>query len=192
MWTRKLVPLLLAANATLLTGSALALPHATAKLTGAQEVPPVPTSATGTASIRLNETRTELTFDITVQGLTGPIMLAHFHRGAAGVNGPVVKTIHPNFVGNTATGVWRSTDPEPLTPALVAELFAGNLYVNVHTAMFGGGEIRGQVDMKAGLHLKANLTGNQEVPPVREPRPPAPACSPSPMTASPSTSRSRD
>ena len=167
MWTRKLVPYLLAANAILIPGSgALALPHATAKLTGGQEVPPVPTGATGTASIRLNETRTELTFDITVQGLTGPIMLAHFHRGAVGVNGPVVKTIHPLFVGNTATGVWRSTDPEPLTPALVAELFAGNLYVNVHTAMFPGGEIRGQVDMKAGLHLKANLTGNQEVPPV--------------------------
>jgi hypothetical protein len=153
--------------AILLTASsALALPHATAKLTGGQEVPPVPTTATGTASIRLNETRTELTYDITVQGLTSPIVLAHFHRAAAGVNGPVVKTITASFTGNTATGVWRNTDPEPLTPALVADLFAGNLYVNVHTQNFGGGEIRGQVDVKAGLHLKAMLTGNQEVPPV--------------------------
>src|SRR4029450_13752216 len=133
MRTRILTPFLVAATMTfVLTGAALALPHITAKLTGAQEVPPVVTNATGTASIRLNETRTALTYDITVNGLSGPITLAHFHRGATGVSGPVVKTITASFTGNPATGVWRDTDAEPLTPQLVAEIMAGNVYVNVH------------------------------------------------------------
>ncbi len=145
---------------------AFALPHATARLDGAQEVPPVVTGATGTASVWLNETRTELTYDVTVQGLSSAITLAHFHNAAAGVNGGVVKTITGSFVGNTATGVWRSTDAEPLTPALVAELLAGNIYMNVHTVNHGGGEIRGQLDVIAGVHLKASLAGFQEVPPV--------------------------
>jgi hypothetical protein len=152
-----------------LAGAALALPHATAKLTGAQEVPPVATTATGTAAIRLNETRTALTYDITVNGLSGPIILAHFHNAPTGVNGGVVKTITASFTGSTATGVWRNTDAEPLTPALVAEIMAGNIYVNVHTALNGGGEIRGQLDVKAGIHLKASFDGFQEVPPVATP-----------------------
>ena len=170
MRTRILTPLLVAATMTfVLAGAALALPHITAKLTGAQEVPPVATTATGTAAIRLNETRTALTYDITVNGLSGPIILAHFHNAPTGVNGGVVKTITASFTGNTATGVWRNTDAEPLTPALVAEIMAGNIYVNVHTAANGGGEIRGQLDVKAGIHLKASFDGFQEVPPVATP-----------------------
>ena len=132
-------------------------------------MPPVITTATGTAAIRLNETRTALTYDITVNGLSGPITLAHFHNAPAGVNGGVVRTITGNFTGNTATGVWRNTDAEPLTPALVAEIMAGNIYMNVHTAANGGGEIRGQLDVKAGIHLKAIFSGSQEVPPVATP-----------------------
>jgi hypothetical protein len=170
MRTLTLTTLLVAATLTsLMAGAALALPHATAKLTGAQEVPPVVTGATGTGAFRLNETRTELTYDITVQGLSSALQLAHFHNAAAGVNGGVVKTITGSFTGNTATGVWRDTDAEPLTPALVAELMAGNIYVNVHTVNHGGGEIRGQLDLKAGIHLKATLNGIQEAPPVATP-----------------------
>ncbi len=80
-----------------------------------------------------------LTFDVTVQGLSGPITVAHFHNNIAGMIGPVVRTIHPSFVGNTATGVWTKTDAEPLTPTLIADLLAGRLYVNVHTAANPGG-----------------------------------------------------
>jgi hypothetical protein len=160
---------LLALAALSLPSLVFALPHSTARLNGAQEVPPVNTPATGTASIRLNETRTQLTYDITVEDLTGAITLAHFHNAPTGQNGGVVKTITGNFVGSTASGVWSSTDAEPLTPAMVAELFAGNIYMNVHTAMHGGGEIRGQVDVIAGLHARASLNGAQENPPVNTP-----------------------
>jgi hypothetical protein len=115
------------------------------KLNGTQENPAVATGATGTGSFKLNAAKTELTFDITIDGLTGPMTAAHFHSGATGVNGGVVRTLTTNFTGNTATGTWTTTDGEPLTPALVTALEASGLYVNVHTAANPTGEIRGQV-----------------------------------------------
>lgn len=123
-----------------------------AALSGSQEAPqpPVPTNATGTGSFSLNADGTELTFGVTVSDLSGPIVAAHFHRAARGAPGPVVRNITLSFTGNTATGSWKSTDAPPLTPltpALLAELLAGNIYVNVHTQANGGGEIRGQVDI---------------------------------------------
>ena len=137
--------------------------HFTANLTGDQENPAVTTSATGTGSFKL--TATGLEFDITVEGLT--FTAAHFHNGAIGVNGGVVRTITPDFAGGkTASGIWTSTDGEPLTPGLITDLLAGNLYINVHTAAFGGGEIRGQVNLSSGTGFNANLDGDQENPPV--------------------------
>ncbi|HWN83189.1 MAG TPA: CHRD domain-containing protein, partial [Candidatus Udaeobacter sp.] len=62
-----------------------------------------------------------------------------------GVNGGVVKTITGSFVNNTATGVWAAGDAEPLTAARIARYLTGDLYMNVHTSMFGNGEIRGQL-----------------------------------------------
>ena len=43
------------------------------------------------------------------------------------------------------SGVWTSTDAQPLTPALVSDLRAGKIYVNIHSDSFPAGEIRGQV-----------------------------------------------
>ncbi len=137
--------------------------HFTANLTGDQENPAVTTSATGTGAFKLTETGLE--FNITVEGLT--FTAAHFHNGATGVNGGVVRTITPDFTGgNTASGIWTSTDTEPLTPALIADLLAGNLYINVHTAANPGGEIRGQVNLSSGTGFNASLDGDQENPPV--------------------------
>ena len=137
--------------------------HFSAKLTGDQENPAVTTSATGTGSFTLTDSGLE--FNLTVEGLT--FTAAHFHNGATGVNGGVVRGITSDFTGNTATGIWTSTDVgEELTPELIAELLAGNLYVNIHTAANGGGEIRGQVNLSSGTGFISNLDGDQEVPPV--------------------------
>ncbi len=136
--------------------------HFTATLTGDQENPAVTTSATGTGSFTF--TNAGLEFNLTVEGLT--FTAAHFHNGATGVNGGVVRTITNDFTGNTASGIWTSIDPEPLTPELIAELLAGNLYINIHTAAFGGGEIRGQVNLSSGTGFNASLDGDQENPPV--------------------------
>lgn len=136
-----------------------------AKLTGAQEPGGVTTSADGTGSFSLSTSDMSrgLSYSITVEGLE--IMAAHFHRGAAGVNGPVVRDL--NFVGHTATGTWTDTDGQALSEELLNELLAGNIYVNVHTAGNTGGEIRGQVHPAGGTGFSAKLTGAQE--PVQPP-----------------------
>ncbi len=145
--------------------SAQAQIHFTAKLDGAQEVPPVTTAATATGAFTLNSTGTELSYHITFAGLSGALTNSHFHNGPAGVAAGVVRGI--TFTGNTASGVWKSSDAtQPLTPTLVSELLAGRIYVNLHTAANPGGEIRGQVLVDYGIGLAAKLDGAQEVPPV--------------------------
>lgn len=109
--------------------------------------PTVSTTPSGTGALVLRGTRrgVELSFDITVDDLSSPIIAAHFHHAPRGQTGPVVRTITAAFDGNTASGVWRSTDDEPLTPALLKALLNGEIYVNIHTAANPAGEIRGQV-----------------------------------------------
>jgi len=88
-------------------------------------------------------------FTVTVEGLE--FTAAHFHDGAVGVNGGVVRAITGDFVGNTASGTWTRTGVPSLTAKLIANLLAGNIYVNIHTAANGGGEIRGQVNLSTSF-----------------------------------------
>jgi hypothetical protein len=79
-----------------------------------------------------------LTWKVTYSGLTGPATMAHFHGPAeAGKNAPVVIPFK-----DAASGANGSAT---LTDAQAADLMAGKLYINVHTAKNPGGEIRGQV-----------------------------------------------
>ena len=120
-----------------------------AQMDSTQEVP-APTGAakgTGTGAFNLSgsATSTQLTYRITVNGLTGNLNAGHFHYGAMGVAGPVVKSL--TFINNTATGVWSSSDAtQPLVDSLLTALLHGELYVNVHTTVNPGGEIRGQLE----------------------------------------------
>lgn len=137
----------------------------TAKLDGSQEVPAVTTTATGTGSFVLSANGTQLTYNITVNGLSGAITGSHFHNAAAGTGGGVVKAF--TFNGNTASGVWTSADAnQPLTDLLLSELLKGKLYVNVHTSANAGGEIRGQVLLSTGMGFTAKLEGSQETPAI--------------------------
>lgn len=145
--------------------SAQAQIHFTAKLDGAQENPPVTTTATGTGTFTLNSTGTELAYQVTFANLGSALRFGHFHNAATGSNGPIVRDL--TFNGTTASGVWKASEAtQALTPTLVKELLSGNLYVNVHSNNFGGGEIRGQVRVDYGIGFSANLNGAQENPPV--------------------------
>ena len=109
-----------------------------ADLTGAEEVPPVETSATGTTDVTYDTDTKKLTWTLEYSGLSGDATAAHFHGPAdPGENaGPVVPI--PDF----ASGSQGEAD---LTDEQAADLEAGRWYVNVHTAANPGGEIRGQV-----------------------------------------------
>lgn len=136
--------------------------HFTATLTGQQENPAVATTAIGTGVFLLTDAGLE--FSITVDSLD--FTAAHFHNAAPGANGGVVRNIGSDFIGNTASGIWKSTDAQPLTAELIAALLAGNIYVNVHTAANPGGEIRGQLNVSAGTSFTASLNGIQQNPAV--------------------------
>ena len=108
----------------------------TSNLNGAQEVPP--NAATGTAMGNLTLTVTAITCSVSVSGLTGVPTAAHIHQGPPGANGPIIVTLTGIVVGfNPPTSFFCTS--ATLTPAQIADLDAGNLYFNVHTAAFPGG-----------------------------------------------------
>ncbi len=139
-----------------------------AALTGADEVPSVATTATGTGSFVFNEDLTELKYIVSYQGLSGTLTAGgHFHVGTPGKSGPIVKAIafSGDPASNTVSGTWKMSDPsQPLTPALVESLLTGRIYVNFHTAAHPAGEIRGQVTLGTALQFVADLDGVQETP----------------------------
>ena len=106
------------------------------KLTGTEEVPPVNVSGSGSGSFRVAEDGT-VTGSVTTKDVQGT--MAHIHRGAKGTNGPVIVPLDKN--GDT----YSVPAGRKLTPAQLQDLKAGNLYVNVHTNRYKGGEVRGQI-----------------------------------------------
>lgn len=111
-----------------------------ASLSGENEVPPVTTDASGRAAVTLDTAAIGIVLRATTTGVDDATA-AHIHKGAAGVNGPVV---FPLSQSDVDPGVWMLA-PTELTQELYDALLAGELYVNVHTPAYPGGEIRGQI-----------------------------------------------
>jgi hypothetical protein len=111
-------------------------------LTGAQQVPPVQTAATGTADLTYDPATRVVTWNVSYSGLSGAATMAHFHGPAAeGKNGPPVIWLAEKgaTVANPIKG--QAT----LTPEQAQQFTAGEWYINVHTGANPNGEIRGQV-----------------------------------------------
>ena len=114
-----------------------------ASFSGEQEVPASNSTATGTATFTLNEDLTELTFDIQATGLSGPVIEAQFRIAPEGAEGRDTFDL-TEFVtqsGNdiTINGVWG------LDEVSLLNLLDADIYVDLMTAGFPAGEIRGQV-----------------------------------------------
>lgn len=109
---------------------------------GAQEVPAVTTSASGTLNGSYNSGTNTLSYNITWTGLSGVASAAHFHGPAeAGVSADVLVpiTVTTPDINGSAIGSVVVTD------SVESALLAGKVYYNVHTAANPTGEIRGQV-----------------------------------------------
>ena len=111
-----------------------------AALKGGTEVPATDSKGTGEVTATYDPISKKLTWNGTYAGLTGPATAAHFHGPAkagenAGVLVPVTATSSP-FTGEAT-----------LDAAKAADLEAGKMYFNIHTAANPKGEIRGQVEM---------------------------------------------
>lgn len=130
--------LALLATAAVACGSAAAsAKDVKVKLTGAEETPPVTTTASGSGTIVIREDGS-VSGSIKTTGIDG--IAAHIHVGAPGQAGPPIITLE-----KTADGVWSVPAGSKLTDEQLASFKAGNLYVNVHSAEHKPGEIRAQL-----------------------------------------------
>lgn len=128
----------LAVAAALLASSGLALAvDLKVNLTGAEETPPVTTSASGTGTISVAADK-NISGTIKTTGVDGTMV--HIHVGAAGQSGPPIITLSKG-----ADGVWSVPAGAKLTDEQYADFKAGKLYVNVHSAEHKSGELRGQL-----------------------------------------------
>ncbi len=115
-----------------------------AYLSGAQEVPPAATTATGYARVFVNESTMTLNFTVVFNGLGSAQIASHIHAPAAiGANTGVA--INFGTVGGTSGTITGSTT---ITPTQLSQIRAHLGYVNVHSTNFSGGEIRGQLGIK--------------------------------------------
>lgn len=112
-----------------------------ATLTGANEVPPVSTSATGTYNAVYNRTTKVLSYTVSYQGLT-PTM-GHIHSVTATTAAGNTGGITVPFGGTLTSPITGSTT---LTEAQMTDMYAKKTYVNLHTAQNPTGEIRGNIE----------------------------------------------
>jgi CHRD domain len=104
-----------------------------------QEVPSNPSMGKGMVEATFNKETNELTWTVTYSGLSGPAVAGHFHGpAAAGVNAGVAL----GFKGPLDSPIKGSA---MLSAEQAKDLLAGKWYVNLHTKVSPGGEVRGQV-----------------------------------------------
>jgi hypothetical protein len=105
-------------------------------LDGASQSPPADTKAKGTADVKIDTDAKTITWTVTEKDLTGAPTAAHFHGpAAASENAKPEIDISKSIESGSA----------PITEAQIADVKAGKVYLNIHTAKFPDGEIRGQL-----------------------------------------------
>jgi uncharacterized protein (TIGR03118 family) len=128
-------------------------------MTGAGEVPPVTTSATGFGTLTIEGNR--LDYHINYSGLSGRPTGAHIHGPASSSEPAGVIVPLEGLDTNTFGTLSGSIDLTTLTSNQVAAIRSGRSYANIHTEANGNGEIRGQI---APALLTATLNGANERP----------------------------
>lgn len=123
----------------LAAGPAVAAPvKLTATLTGAAETPPGKADGTGGFTVTVDPETNDFCYSLWADKIGKPTM-AHLHTGAAGVSGPPILTLE---ITGKDSDECLAVDKDKLDP-IVAN--PSGYYVNVHTADFPGGAVRGQL-----------------------------------------------
>jgi DNA-binding beta-propeller fold protein YncE len=114
-----------------------------AKLSGSEEVPPTDSEASGAASFSVKDNLISYNIEVSRMDVSG----AHLHEGEKNTNGYIVADL---AAGEKVEGSISSSDLtgplEGKTLKDIVELMEkGSIYVNLHSAIFPDGEIRGEV-----------------------------------------------
>lgn len=158
-------------------------PSFQANLIGYEEVPAVSTVANAEFRADPSPYGNQVNWELTYRGLEGNITQSHIHFGQRGVNGGIVVFLCSNL-GNGPAG----TQPCPASPATIrgtfssgdvgtgaaaqgigagefAELLramrAGTTYVNVHSTIWPGGEVRSQISLPAQVIVVREQNGEE-------------------------------
>jgi hypothetical protein len=180
---RRSVVILIAAVVIAASAPASAQTDFTAKLYPRNEVPAISTFALGTFHATLNAERTELAWQLDFEKAQGHVTQAHIHFAQAGVNGGIMVFLCSNLgngpggtqecptTAGSISGVARATEVISGASAQGVEvgnffefsraLLQGVAYANIHSDLFPGGELRGQI-------VKVTAGGGAAEAPVEE------------------------
>jgi len=124
------------------------------EMLGANEVPAASSPGSGFARFTFNDQTRELKYAVWLRGLSSnQVTASHIHRAPAGTAGPPVYTL--------AAAPFDSIDGSiTLTEADVADLRAGNLYVNIHSTSNPSGFARGQLKLPSAPTISPPSTGD--------------------------------
>jgi len=131
-------------------------------MTGDVESPSGDPVGTGTATVRLRAGQGQVCYKVAADNLGGPAVAMHIHKGGAGTAGPVVIPLATPGADGKAAGC------AAVARALVAQILASpaGYYLNIHTAAFPGGAVRGQLTgtsaSAAGTVISLDLKGTSE------------------------------
>ena len=137
------------------------------QLTSYEEVPARSTAASGSFRAFIDDAAGTIQYTLSYSGLESDVKMAHIHFGQLSVNGGIsvwlcqtAELLDPTGLAptcvqsGTVTGLLTQANvigpaEQGIPPAqfaeVVAAIRAGIAYVNVHSATFLGGEIRGQL-----------------------------------------------
>jgi hypothetical protein len=142
-----------------------------ARLSGFEETPAtLSTAAKGQFEARLNESETQLSYELEYSGLEGSVTMAHVHLGARALGGGIMFWLCTTSTAPIPAPPGTPTCPSPggkvtgtITSAqivgpsgqgiaagefaeVIRAMRAGAAYANVHSSLYSGGEIRGQIN----------------------------------------------
>lgn len=131
------------------------------------------TNSNGSGSVTLDYSPTadDFTYTLSWTNLTGDATMAHIHLGAPGVSGPIIVPFFMTPMPGTDTIMGTLTEADVTGMGGISTIAQvemaienGDAYVNVHTAQYPAGEVRGQLSAvpepaTAGLLLGSLIAG---------------------------------
>lgn len=131
-------------------------------LIGDEQIPSVITAANGRVKATL--CGNILNVNGCIKNLESNFISGHIHFGIAGTNGPVIFPLNIPIVPGMRSACFDNNFM--LTNNQINQLINRELYINIHTVNNPNGEIRGQLLANACEYFFANLSGDNEVPPI--------------------------